>query len=69
MLCTPRSMFRRMLAAESTMDVLHRIYDELHDAGAWELFLLSLDLYDFAQGVDRKIYLMTATSKGLGHLK
>ena len=54
-------MFRRMLIAESTMDVLHRIYDELHDASAWELFLLSLDLYELAQGVDLKIYLMSAT--------
>ncbi len=62
MLCTPRSMFRRMLSAESSMDVQHRVYDELHDATAWQLFLLSHDLYEITQGVDRKIYLMTATT-------
>ena len=61
-LCTPRSFFQRLLSAERTTDVQHRIYDEVHDASSWELFLLSHDLYELSRGMEIKIYLMTATT-------
>ena len=38
-LCTPRSFFHRMLLAEGAEDVQHFIYDEVHDASPWTLFL------------------------------
>ncbi len=60
-LSTPRSFFHRMLLAESTQDVQHLIYDEVHDASPWTLFLLSHHLYELSQGVRMKLYLMTAT--------
>ena len=52
-----------MKGAERSTDVQHLIYDELHDASNWELFLLSHDLFQFAQGADIYIYVMTATTE------
>ena len=52
----------RTKGAERSTDVQHRIYDELHDASNWELFLLSYDLYQLKEGADIYIYFMTATT-------
>ena len=60
-LCTPRSFVHRLLRAESTADVQHFIYDEVHDASAWTLFVLSLHLYEISENERIKAYLMTAT--------
>ena len=62
MLCTPKSFYHRMLRAESARDVQHVIYDEVHDASPWTLFLLSHHLNKLSKGARCiKIYLMTAT--------
>ena len=51
------------LRRKAKWDVQHRIYDEVHDASPWTLFLLSKDLHALSQGTNVKIYLMTATTK------
>ena len=60
-LCTPRSFFHRLLLTESTVDVQHLIYDEVHDASPWTLFLLSYHLSELSRGANIKVHLMTAT--------
>ena len=62
-LCTPRSFFHRMLNSESTEDVQHVMYDEVHDANPWTLFLLSYHLCKIKQGKRITLYLITATPK------
>ena len=53
----------QMKGAVGSTDVQHRIYDELHDASNWELFLLSYDLFQLAQGAEFYIYFMAATTE------
>ena len=44
-LCTPLSLFNRLLEINSDSDVQHTFYDEIHDASHWSLLLLSCDLF------------------------
>ena len=63
-LVQPLSFFWRMLhSSPEADDVQHRIYDEIHDASAWQLFLLSLDISKLVADphCGLKIFLMSAT--------
>ena len=63
-ICSPLSLVWRMLkTSPEAEDVKHFVFDEIHDASPWELYLLSYEIYRLSQSPDcgTKIYLMTAT--------
>ena len=45
MLTQPLSLFFRVRDAPRATDVQYRIYDEIHDASAWQLWHVSRDLF------------------------
>ena len=64
MMCSPVSLFNRILGAKGAgKDVRHKIYDELHAGSPWQLFLLSRDLDEIAEdpASTLRIILMSAT--------
>ena len=65
LLCSPVSFYHRLVGAQGkSKDITYKIYDELHAASPWLLFLLSFDLAQIARNNDSplKIILMTATT-------
>ena len=65
-LCTPVSYLNRLLKTQgSSIDINYKIYDEVHAASPWLLFLLSFDIYKISMRKDKslKIILMTATTE------
>ena len=63
-LVQPLSFFWRVLrSSPKADDVQHRIYDEIHDASAWQLFHLSHDISRLVAdpGCGLNIFLMSAT--------
>ena len=49
-LCSPVSVFNRMLEAKGNgKDVTYTVYDELHTGSPWQLFLLSYDLAEITK--------------------
>ena len=59
-------ILRMMHTGSDAADVQHFIFDEVHDASAWQLFVLSMLLAVLISGVPSpvRIYLMTATQSG-----
>ena len=63
-LVQPLSFFWRVLhSSPKADDVQHRIYDEIHDASPWQLFLLSHDISELVANpkCGLHIFLMSAT--------
>ena len=63
-ICSPLSLVWRMLkTSPEAEDVKHFVFDEIHDASCWELYLLSYAIYRLSNSPScgTKIYLMSAT--------
>ncbi len=59
--CTPQSLLRRILIADSADDVQHYQFDEIHDLSHWGILLLSYLLHLLDERIELRIYPITAT--------
>ena len=62
--CSPLSLVLRMMKTSiDAEDVQHFIFDEVHEASSWQLFLISyfVEKMRTERCFDRKLYLVSAT--------